>query len=296
MKLRLPRVPRGLAAYSFRCLAGLFFAAAGLAHVPSCRAAGDAVLNEQAKFLTLLAAVSDDPDNDDARIALIRYADGMNVKPRIPLEAKKYFIKAMAIHIDAVSDEDFDKAARLYGQAIEAAPWWIQCYYNRAAALQSGKRFEEAGEARKFYLAVRAGPAPAPEEKPATVSGAADYSGSWGSGMDCWRYEFQIRGGGLTIIMRCWDFPRAIYGTGTVKGRTFSGSSPGGMTGSGVGTRSPIRFKGSINEDNTEIEISSILAPDLAETEAAINSAREQVRLYGTPEWQTQSWRRMSGE
>jgi len=263
---------------------------------PPVRAAESSYAREQAKFLTLLAAVGDDPDNPALRSELIRFAGGMAVKPKIPVEAKKYFIKAMAVHLDAVNNEDFDKAARLYGQAIKIAPWWTQCYYNRASALEAASRREEAAEDKRFYAAGGG----APREKPAAPrpvvprSEGADYRGNWGGGLDCWRYEFDIRGDDLTIIMHCWDFPKAIYGTGKVYGRRFEGSSPGGMSGTGVGTRSPIRFKGSINEDNTVIEISSILAPELAETDGAMTAAKEQVRLFGAPSWQSQTWRHMA--
>lgn len=301
MTFLFSRLPRGWAAFFARFLAvSAVLAAIRLAPAPPGLAAAPGAAGEQEKFLTLLSAVADNPDNADARIELIRFVPGMRVKPKLPVEAKKYYIKAMAVHIDAVNDSDFDKAARLYSQAIKAAPWWTQCYYNRAAALESGKRFEEAAEDKRFYLAARGGAPPrtapkaAPAPKLSSVSGRVDYSGNWGSGLDCWRYEFRIRGEELTIIMHCWDFPRAVYGSGRVNGRTFEGSSPGGISGTGVGNRSPIRFKGSMNEDNTEITIASILAPELAETEDAMNAAREQVRLYGTPEWQTQEWRRMA--
>lgn len=277
-------------------------AAACLAFASPGRAGEDAPAREQVQFLRLLAAVGDNPDDAETRAELIRFANGMSVKPKIPVEAKKYFIKAMAVHLDAVNDQEFDKAARLYGQAIKIAPWWTQCYYNRAAVLESAKRFEEAEEDKRFYLAGKGGRAVKPagrEERRAAAArpgGGPDYSGSWGSGLDCWRYEFEINGDDLTITMHCWDFPKAVYGTGKVSGRRFEGSSPGGTSGTGVGTRSPIRFRGSINEDNTAIEISSILAPELAETDGAMNAAQDQVRLFGSPSWQSQVWRHMARE
>jgi hypothetical protein len=57
-----------------------------------------------------------------------------------------------------------------------------------------------------------------------------------------------------------------------------------------------MRFKGAISEDNSTVEISSILAPELAETDGAMSAAREQVRLFGSPSWQGQTWRHMSGD
>ncbi|HAT73112.1 MAG TPA: hypothetical protein DCS63_09880 [Elusimicrobia bacterium] len=273
-------------------------AAVLIARAQPASAAESAYAREQVKFLKLLTAVTDDPDSPALRSELIRFASGMAVKPKIPVEAKKYFIKAMAVHLDAVNDAEFDKAARLYGQAIKIAPWWTQCYYNRASALEAANRHEEAAEDKQFYAAgggvVKEKPAPAEGRPVVPRSEGADYRGNWGSGLDCWRYEFDIRGDDLTIIMHCWDFPKAVYGTGKVKGRRFEGSSPGGISGTGVGTRSPIRFKGAINNDNTAIEISSILAPELADTEGAMSAAREQVRVFGEPSWQTQTWRHMA--
>jgi len=274
---------------------GLILAVILLLSAASCALALDpAYVKEQESFLTLLTRVSEDPDNPPLREELIRFANNMSAKPKIPTEAKKHFIRAMAVHLDAVNDSDFDKAARMYQEAIKIAPWWTQCYFNRSNALEAAHRYEEAAEDKRFYMAARAGK-PKPEElAPSKKHGTADYRGNWGGGLDCWRYEFEIRGDDLTITMHCWDFPRAVYGTGKVNGRSFRGSSPGGMSGTGVGTRSPIRFRGSLSEDNSEITISSILAPELAETEGAMNAAQEQVRLFGAPAWQTQTWRHMA--
>ncbi|OGR42966.1 MAG: hypothetical protein A2X35_04365 [Elusimicrobia bacterium GWA2_61_42] len=273
-------------------------AAACLALACPAKAAETAYAREQQTFLTLLSRVEEDPDNPALREELIRFANNMKTKPKIPVEAKKQFIRAMAVQLDAVNNEDFDKAARLYGEAIKIAPWWTQCYYNRAAVLESASRPEEAAEDKRFYLAARAAPkskpAPALQRSVIPRSGTADYRGNWGSGLDCWRYEFDIQGEDLTIIMHCWDFPKAIYGTGKVSGRRFEGSSPGGISGTGVGTRSPIRFRGTLSEDNSSVEISSMLAPELAETEGAMSAAKEQVSLFGEPSWQTQTWRHMA--
>ena len=70
----------------------------------------------------------------------------MNPKPTIPIEAKKSFIKAVSIHMDAAKDTDYDDAVIYYERALRVAPWWGQCYYNLASALDSAKRFREADE------------------------------------------------------------------------------------------------------------------------------------------------------
>jgi tetratricopeptide (TPR) repeat protein len=249
-------------------------------------------------FLRLLAKVRENPEDVKAKEALIVFADKMDPRPSIPVEAKKFYVKAMALHLEAVNDTDFDKAVMAYERALEIAPWWGQCYYNMGMALDSGKRFREAEEALRLYALVkprdksgRAKPVRRPSQK-----NLPDFSGSWGSGMDCWRYDFTVKDDEMTIRMHCWDFPGTVYGTAFLDGRYFEGSSPGGPSGTGMGVHNPIRFKGTISADNSQIEISSILAPELAGNEATMNAAMDQVRIFGEPDWTTQTWRRMGEE
>ena len=269
---------------------------------PAAAQSAAAPTTEQVAFLRLLAVVQDTPEDNVARDKLLLYVRAMRRKPTIPVEAKRYYIRGMAIHIDAAGTDDFDKAARAYNKALAIAPWWGQCYYNLAKALESANRYDEAEEAMRNYKLLNvAAPeeakliAPSPRTAPPQDTGnGADFRGAWGNGLDCWRYEFSVSGGQLAILMRCWDFDKAVYGTGVIAGRHFEGSSAGGPSGTGVGIRSPIRFKGDLGADNQTIEISTILAPDLADTEAALSAARDQVRMYGEPAWQKQTWRHMS--
>lgn len=264
-----------------------------------CAAQGASTPAEKSRFafLRLLAKVKENPGDVKAKEALLLFADKMDPKPPMPVEAKKFYVKAMALHLEAVNDTDFDKAVMAYERALEIAPWWGQCYYNMGMALDAGKRFREAEEALRMYALVkpkeRRGGRPV---KRPSQRGLPDLSGSWGSGMDCWRYEFTLKDDELTIRMHCWDFPGTVYGTAFLDGRYFEGSSPGGPSGTGMGVHNPIRFKGSISEDSSEIEISSILAPELAGNEATMNAAMDQVRIFGEPAWTTQTWRRMAAD
>ncbi|MHB0995598.1 MAG: tetratricopeptide repeat protein [Elusimicrobiales bacterium] len=249
-------------------------------------------------FLRLLARVRENPEEVKAKEALLLFADRMDPKPPIPVEAKKFYVKAMALHLEAVNDTDFDKAVMSYERALEIAPWWGQCYYNMGMALDAGKRFREAEEALRLYALVKP-KTPRGRNRPIrrpSQRDLPDFSGSWGSGMDCWRYEFKLKEDELKIEMHCWDFPGTVYGTAYLDGRYFEGSSPGGPSGTGMGVHNPIRFKGTISEDNSRIEISSILAPELAGNEATMNAAMDQVRIFGEPTWNTQTWRRMAAE
>lgn len=265
-----------------------------------CAAQGNSTPLEKSRydFLRLLAKVRENPGDAKAREALLVFADRMDPKPPVPVEAKKFYVKAMALHLEAVNDTDFDKAVMAYGRALEIAPWWGQCYYNMGMALDAAKRFREAEEALRLYALVKPKPAGGrakPVKRPSQRD-LPDFSGSWGSGMDCWRYEFKLKEEELLIEMHCWDFPGTVYGTAYLDGRYFEGSSPGGPSGTGMGVHNPIRFRGAISADNSTIEISSILAPELAGNEATMNAAMDQVRIFGEPSWTTQTWRRMAGE
>lgn len=271
---------------------------------PAALRAAPPAAQEQQAFLRLLSDVRENPEDNAAREKLLYYVRAMRGKPPIPVEAKKFYIRAMAAQLDAVNDDDFDKVAKIYEKALEIAPWWGQCYYNRGKALEAAKRFEEAAEAMRFYkltkepgpAAAKNSPAAAPPPAPKPAGPKPDFRGSWGNGMDCWRYEFAVKGSMLVIRMRCWDFSGAVYGTATLTGRHFEGSSPGGASGTGVGVRVPIRFKGDISEDNQTIEISIVLAPELAETAAAQAAAMDQERIFGESVWQNQTWRHMGGD
>jgi len=253
---------------------------------------------ENYTFLRLLAAAKENPDDTKALERLMLFASKMNPKPPIPVEAKKLYIKGMAEQIDAVNDDDFDKAAKLYARAIQIAPWWAQCYFNMGRALESGKRFREADEALRLYNLAAPPAKTAARQAPRRKKGEKipDFSGDWGNGMDCWRYEFELKDYDLTITMRCWDFPGTVYGSAVLEGRQFEGSSTGGPAGSGMGVHYPIRFKGDISEDDSTIEMSSILAPELAADEATQNAAMDQVRVFGEPAWTKQTWHRVTGE
>lgn len=71
-----------------------------------------------------------------------------NPKPRLPEEARKYKVQAEF----AVQQKQFDRAAGLYGQALEIAPWWPEGRFNRALILAEIKKYREAMREMKRYL------------------------------------------------------------------------------------------------------------------------------------------------
>lgn len=71
-----------------------------------------------------------------------------NPKPPFPEEARKSKVQAEF----AVREKQFDKAAELYGKALEIAPWWPEGHFNRALILGEEKKYWDAIREMKHYL------------------------------------------------------------------------------------------------------------------------------------------------
>lgn len=69
-------------------------------------------------------------------------------KESLPEEARKYSVQAQS----ATNEKRFRKAADLYKQALELAPWWPQGHYNRALLLDETNQWGEAIAEMKKYL------------------------------------------------------------------------------------------------------------------------------------------------
>jgi hypothetical protein len=103
-------------------------------------------------------------------------------------------------------------------------------------------------------------------------------------------HRFEISGGKFTIVAEEWaGRPSYVYLTGTVEGRDFQGSHPGGPDPDG-GIRFPSRFKGSLLEDNNSLRMTHTLAPELAET-PEVQQAAQRAAQQGYLTW-THNWRR----
>ena len=122
-----------------------------------------------------------------------------------------------------------------------------------------------------------------------------DFSGEWKdqSSPTCWIYKFLIDGRDLTIIARCGNDPPELWASGTVDGRNFEASHPGGRSAVSPGVKYPKRVKGFLSEDNKSIQISWIIAPELARTEEAKEAARAAIQV-GRTGWTTDTLIRIS--
>jgi tetratricopeptide (TPR) repeat protein len=88
-----------------------------------------------------------DNTNDPFQEVVRKYL-AANPKPGLPEEARKYKVQAEF----AMQEKQFDKAAGLYGKALEIAPWWPEGHFNRALILGETKKYWEAMREMKRYL------------------------------------------------------------------------------------------------------------------------------------------------
>jgi tetratricopeptide (TPR) repeat protein len=91
-------------------------------------------------FLICAPAFADNP-NDPFQGVVAKYL-AANPKPGLPEETRKFKVQAEF----AMQEKQFDKAAELYGKALEVAPWWPEGHFNRALIL---------GETKKYWVAMR---------------------------------------------------------------------------------------------------------------------------------------------
>jgi len=100
-------------------------------------------------ILICAPAFSDTTDNkiDPFQDVAAQYR-AANPKPKLPEEAYKFKVQAEF----AIQEKQFDKAAGLYGKALEVAPWWPEGHFNRALILGETKKYRKAMSEMKRYL------------------------------------------------------------------------------------------------------------------------------------------------
>lgn len=78
-----------------------------------------------------------------------RYPDPAG-RPELPEEARRFKVQAEA----AVRDKRLADALRYYGQAVNAAPWWAEGFFNVALLYAEQKQYEGAIRNMKRYLVL----------------------------------------------------------------------------------------------------------------------------------------------
>lgn len=72
-----------------------------------------------------------------------------NPRPALPEEARKYKVQAEFM----VQEKQIGKAIKLYGKALDIAPWWPEGHYQLALILGESKKYNDAmSEMKRFLL------------------------------------------------------------------------------------------------------------------------------------------------
>lgn len=100
-------------------------------------------------FLICMPAFADDASNtSDPFLGVVAGYRAANPKPQLPEEARKFKVQAEF----AVQNKEFEKAAELYGRALEIAPWWPAGHFDRALILGETEKYYDAMREMKRYL------------------------------------------------------------------------------------------------------------------------------------------------
>jgi len=84
------------------------------------------------------------PDDDALREKIIRLAATLKPAPALPEEAKRHLAYGTAAFTGAKSVADYAEAAKEFGQAALAAPWWGVAYFNLGVAQDKAENYEAA--------------------------------------------------------------------------------------------------------------------------------------------------------
>lgn len=115
------------------------------------------------------AALQKVPDSsaDDQRLreAIINLAKRLSPRPAIPEEAQRRMIRGRVATKAASDEQGFLRAAEEFRQAVKAAPWLQEGYFNLAVVLDKAGRYSEAVRNLKLYLLAVANPADAKQAR-----------------------------------------------------------------------------------------------------------------------------------
>jgi tetratricopeptide (TPR) repeat protein len=103
----------------------------------------------------VVAQVAAAPGDRALREKAIALARKVKPAPVVPPEAKRPFVMAATFQNEAKTPSDFGLAVDAYQEALKAAPWWGDAYFNLSVSLESAGRFDEAREALSLYLLTK---------------------------------------------------------------------------------------------------------------------------------------------
>jgi tetratricopeptide (TPR) repeat protein len=92
------------------------------------------------------------PNDTALREKIIKHVRTMKSAPRIPEEARRFMARGKAAFKGAREAEDFGDAAREFENALLAAPWLADGYYNLGITQDKSGQYAAAIESLRLYL------------------------------------------------------------------------------------------------------------------------------------------------
>jgi hypothetical protein len=149
----------------------LLLSGATQAHSRASTGAANSPSTPRQKLKEYVDVLQNTPDDVELRQKIVKLAATLKPPPAIPEEARRYYVKAVAIQKDAKTPEEAALAVNAYQQALLLAPWWADGYYNMSSALRLAGRYEEATTALKLYLASNPKDARAAQDRIYAIEG-----------------------------------------------------------------------------------------------------------------------------
>lgn len=116
----------------------------------------------RAQLQQMVEQLQKSPNDNALREKIIRLATSIKPAPAIPEEANRTFVKGNVFQKEAKDASGYELAIASYRDALRAAPWWGDAYFNLSVALDSAGKFDEAiASVRNYMASVSAGSAEA---------------------------------------------------------------------------------------------------------------------------------------
>jgi hypothetical protein len=100
-----------------------------------------------------IADLQKNPNNYALREKIIKFVQEMKPAPAIPEEARRHYVMALTLFKGARKIEDYGESIEEFKSALLVAPWWAEANRDLGMALEAAKRYDEAINALKLYMA-----------------------------------------------------------------------------------------------------------------------------------------------
>lgn len=118
-----------------------------------------ASLNPRDALVQLTGKLKGNPDDNSTRRLIVKLASRIKPAPAIPEEARRHFVEGSTIVKAGKNPAEQALAAQSFTEALKAAPWWPDAYYNLAVAQDLAGQFDDAEKSFTLYILSNPGEA-----------------------------------------------------------------------------------------------------------------------------------------